>query len=200
MVELTPAALGRTHRHPAAGRAVLLVATIGMHAWAGLLVGQLNTTLATSSPAAGAAGKRPERRRTTGRLNLPDYAWDGTERINFLLLGHRRRWPAHRSQLTDTILAVSVDPVSKTAVMISVPRDTGFMPLPDRSVYPDGVYPKKINALSTEARETRSCWCPDLPAERRGVWPAHPAAQRGPLPGHPASTTTPPSTSRVSPR
>jgi anionic cell wall polymer biosynthesis LytR-Cps2A-Psr (LCP) family protein len=49
--------------------------------------------------------------------------------------------------------------------MVSVPRDTGYLPLPDRSVYPDGIYPNKINALSTEASADPARWCPDLPVD-----------------------------------
>lgn len=142
---------------------LLLVATVGMHAWAGLLVGRLNTTLGDVFSGVG-RGTQPQDGSNTGPLNVPDYAWNGTERINFLLLGIDTR-PGREGSLTDTILAVSVDPVSKTAVMISVPRDTGFLPLPDRSVYADGLYPKKINALSTEAGEDPALWCPDLPAD-----------------------------------
>ena len=48
--------------------------------------------------------------------------------------------------------------------MVSVPRDTGFVPLPDRAVYADGRYPEKINELSTEASSSPALWCPDLPA------------------------------------
>jgi LCP family protein required for cell wall assembly len=142
---------------------VLLVATIGMHAWAGLLVSQLNATLGDVF-SGGGHGAQPGNGQNNGPLNQPDYSWDGRQRINFLLLGIDSG--GHRKEsLTDTILAVSVDPVERTAVMISVPRDTGFMPLPDRSVYPDGLYPKKINALTTEARENSQLWCPDLPAD-----------------------------------
>ena len=141
----------------------LLVATVGMHAWAGLLVGQLNATLGSVFSGSGRGGQGPGGQ-NNGALNLPDYSWNGTERINFLLLGIDKGG-RRTSQLTDTILALSVDPVTETAIMVSVPRDTGFMPLPDRTVYPDGVYPKKINALSTEARESPELWCPDLPVE-----------------------------------
>jgi LCP family protein required for cell wall assembly len=142
---------------------LLLVATVGMHAWAGLLVGRLNDTLGDVFSGVG-RGNVPRSGGNPGPLNLPDYAWDGTERINFLLLGIDAGG-SRKESLTDTILAVSVDPVSKTAVMVSVPRDTGFMPLPDRSIYPDGLYPKKINALSTEASEDPARWCPDLPPD-----------------------------------
>ena len=50
--------------------------------------------------------------------------------------------------------------------MVSVPRDTGFLPLPDRSVYPDALYPNKINQLSTEASENPALWCPDMSADQ----------------------------------
>jgi LCP family protein required for cell wall assembly len=139
----------------------LLVTTAGMHAWAGLLVSQLNATLSDVF-SGGGHGAVPPGGQNGGPLNLPDYVWDGTDRINFLLLGIDAG-PGREESLTDTILAVSVDPVGKTAVMISVPRDTGFVPLPDRSIYPDGIYPKKINALSTEAAADPARWCPDLP-------------------------------------
>jgi LCP family protein required for cell wall assembly len=59
---------------------------------------------------------------------------------------------------------VSVDPVAGTAVMVSVPRDTGFVPLPDRTIYADGVYPEKINQLPTDASSEPERWCPDLPS------------------------------------
>lgn len=141
--------------------ALLVVLTFGMHAWAGITVTQLNGTLG-SVFSGGDPGNQPA---GTGRrpLNTPDYAWDGTARINFLLLGIDSAPQRGDEALTDTILVVSVDPVAGDAVMISVPRDTGFLPLPDGRIYEDGLYPKKINALSTEARENASLWCPDLP-------------------------------------
>jgi len=139
---------------------VLAISTVGMHAWAGVLIGRVNATLEVvfdgDQPEAGGGG-RP------GPINQPDYRWDGTERINFLLLGIDSG-VGRNEALTDTILVVSVDPVAGTAVMVSVPRDTGFVPLPDRSVYPDGVYPRKINELSSEAALSPALWCPDLPA------------------------------------
>jgi LCP family protein required for cell wall assembly len=141
---------------------LLIVATIAMHGWAGLVISRLNSTLdeVFSGVGRGPLAGAPD----DGPLNRPDYAWDGTERINFLLLGVDAG-PGREQALTDTILAVSVDPVSNTAVMVSVPRDTGFMPLPDTSVYPDGLYPRKINELASDASANPELWCPDLPAE-----------------------------------
>ena len=140
---------------------LLLVGTVAMHAWAGVVVGRLNTTLGDVFSGSGRGGPVVDRPQG-GPLNRPEYRWDGTERINFLLLGVDAG-PGRDESLTDTILAVSIDPVAKTAVMISVPRDTGFVPLADRSIYPDGVYPKKINELATEASRNPELWCPDLP-------------------------------------
>jgi len=141
--------------------ALLLVTTIGMHAWAALVIGRIDATLSNvfagslASPGGG------------GPLNRPEYRWDGTQRVTFLLLGIDSGEGRGNEALTDTILAVSIDPVARTAVMVSVPRDTGSVPLPDRSVYPDGVYPLKINQLSTDADRDPGTWCPDLPSTAR---------------------------------
>jgi LCP family protein required for cell wall assembly len=141
----------------------LLAVTLAMHAWLGLVVVELNSTLdrvfAGGNPAAPQGGggtvEKP--------LNRPEYRWNGTERVNFLLLGIDSG-VGRDEALTDTILVVSVDPVARTAVMVSVPRDTGYLPLPDTSVYADGRYPRKINQLSTDANADAKAWCPDLAA------------------------------------
>ncbi|HEY8180201.1 MAG TPA: LCP family protein, partial [Candidatus Limnocylindria bacterium] len=143
---------------------LLMLLTVGMHAWAGMLVGRVNTTLgnifsgAGGGPGGAGGNHQP--------LNRPEYAWDGTARINFLLLGIDSTPRRGDEALTDTVLVVSVDPKSNTAIMISVPRDTGFLPLPDRSVYADGLYPHKINELTTEAGANPQLWCPDMPSDQ----------------------------------
>jgi len=148
---------------------VLLATTVGMHAWAGMVVNGLNSALGDvfsggvpagrGGPPVGNGGRDP------GPINQPDYHWDGTERVTFLLLGVDAG-PGRGESLTDTILAVSIDPAAGTAIMVSVPRDTGYVPLPDRSIYADGLYPRKINELATEASLNPAAWCPDLPADR----------------------------------
>jgi LCP family protein required for cell wall assembly len=50
---------------------------------------------------------------------IPD--WQGTERITFLVLGLDQRG-SERTR-TDTMLVISVDPVTRSAVIISIPRD-----------------------------------------------------------------------------
>ena len=144
---------------------LLMLLTVGMHAWAAMVIGRVNTTLGDvfsgvgGGPPGGQGGNPPP-------LNRPEYAWNGTERINFLLLGIDSAPRRGDEALTDTILVVSVDPESKKAVMISIPRDTGFLPLPDRSVYADGLYPNKINELTTEAGANPELWCPDLSTDQ----------------------------------
>jgi LCP family protein required for cell wall assembly len=149
--------------------AVLIALTIGMHAWVGVVVVNLEQTLsevfggaipgvrppdamlvpsgATPGPAASAIAEPTDR-------------WDGTERINILLLGTDAA-PGRDAVLTDVILVVSVDPVDESAAMISVPRDTGFVPLPDDSIHGSGLFPDKVNALLATAANDPDRWCPD---------------------------------------
>jgi len=63
---------------------LLLATTDGMHAFAGVLVGNLNSTLGDvfGGEVPGASGGPGP-----GPLNEPEYRWNGTERISFLLLG-----------------------------------------------------------------------------------------------------------------
>lgn len=50
--------------------------------------------------------------------------WAGTERVTILVMGiDRRQGEAEKGYLTDTMILVTVDPVAKTAGMLSVPRD-----------------------------------------------------------------------------
>jgi anionic cell wall polymer biosynthesis LytR-Cps2A-Psr (LCP) family protein len=157
---------GHDRRVAAMVVSALLVVTVAMHAWLGLVVGQFDTTLtqvfATERPTitgpggGSGTGENPEE-----PVNEPTFEWDGTERINILLLGTDAA-PGRDTVLTDVMLVISVDPVAETAVMISVPRDTGYVPLPDATIYADGLYPKKVNELATQASLDPATWCPDL--------------------------------------
>ena len=68
----------------------------------------------------------------------PPPGWTGTDRLNVLLLGIDSRGDSSTTQNTDTMIVLSLDPVNKTAAMLSIPRD----------VYIDrpGVLVDKINA------------------------------------------------------
>jgi LCP family protein required for cell wall assembly len=157
---------GRTRRTAVGSVAGLLVLTVAMHVWIGALVVQLDTTLEQvfSPDDDGTAAVPPD---PSGAPANPDPdeppapAWDGTERINVLLLGTDAA-PGREVALTDVVLVVSVDPVERTAVMISIPRDTGMLPLPDASVYADGLYPDKVNSIMARAAGDPDTWCPTL--------------------------------------
>lgn len=155
-------------RRLAIGAVILLLAlTVGMHAYVGVVVAHLEGTLSQvfGEDDAGDPGvaqppdASPEP--PDEPANDPEYRWDGDERINILLLGTDAA-PGRATVLPDVLMVVSVDPVEASAVMISVPRDTGFVPLQDRSLYPDGVYPAKVNGLMARAAGDPETWCPDL--------------------------------------
>jgi LCP family protein required for cell wall assembly len=50
-------------------------------------------------------------------------AWTGTDRLNVLLLGVDSRGESSTTRNTDTMIVLSLDPVNKTAAMLSIPRD-----------------------------------------------------------------------------
>ena len=154
----------RVRRQPwtVAAVAAMLAATVAMHAYIAVLAATLNATLEDVFVQTAAAEPEPGVEQVPGRpLNLPEYRWDGTERINFLLLGVDAGGDRPHA-LDDTILVASVDPVARSAVLVSVPRDTAFVPLPDARLYADRIYPHRINQLSSDARLAPEEWCPDL--------------------------------------
>lgn len=80
--------------------------------------------------------------------------WNGSERLNILLIGADRREEGG-GYLTDTMIVATVDPVTKHVATISLPRDMAGIPLPPS--WPaagrfGGSYPSKINELYTTAR------------------------------------------------
>lgn len=73
----------------------------------------------------------------------PDVA--AGERVNILLVGVDSL-PGRSTQLTDTMLVVSLDPNGTSSAMISVPRDLYGVPLPDGKPYN-----QKLNSLMVYA-------------------------------------------------
>lgn len=74
--------------------------------------------------------------------------WNGTDRLNILLIGTDQR-PGQGTFNTDTLIVVSVDPISRQVAMFSLPRDTVDVPIPAgpaQSVF-GTVYRGKINSL-----------------------------------------------------
>ena len=82
----------------------------------------------------------------------PVPTWNGTDRLNILLLGVDQR-SGDSTFNTDTMIVVSIDPVTKNVALFSLPRDTTDVPLPASAQGVFGsVYAGKINSLWTNAR------------------------------------------------
>jgi LCP family protein required for cell wall assembly len=84
--------------------------------------------------------------------------WDGTERLNVLLIGADSGRYDYAGYLTDTMIVMSIDPPTGRVAMISLPRDTVGVPFPRAwaayNAY-GGAYncgTCKINTLYTIAR------------------------------------------------
>lgn len=72
-------------------------------------------------------------------------AWNGTDRLNILLIGADEQGGGHN---TDTMITVSINPATNQVAMFQLPRDTVDVPIPDgpaRKVF-GRVYAGKINA------------------------------------------------------
>ncbi|MEK6226482.1 MAG: LCP family protein [Chloroflexota bacterium] len=97
-----------------------------------------------SAPWAGAFAKvfaplaNPPLVGTTSGQDPSPPQWTGTERLNVLLLGIDSRDDASPTKNTDTMIVLSLDPVNKTAAMLSIPRDV--------YINQPGVLVDKINA------------------------------------------------------
>lgn len=152
--------------------ALLLLATLVMHGWVAVVVAHLDDTLAqvfaAEEPGAGAGeGALPgDDDEVAEPEAAPVYRWDGEERVNVLLMGTDAA-PGRDEILTDVMLVVSIDPVERTAAMISIPRDTGYLPLPNDRIFPDGTFPGKANELASVAATDPDLWCPGIDISRR---------------------------------
>jgi LCP family protein required for cell wall assembly len=130
-----------------------------------IFIGDPNKTCsldATSSPGSSATPGRtgtaaptdtPEPQGSAVGTAVPQVSippWNGKERLNILLIGADQR-PNEGTFNTDTLIVVSIDPVSKQVAMFSLPRDTTNVPTPPgpaRQAF-GPVYTRKINAWWT---------------------------------------------------
>ncbi len=83
--------------------------------------------------------------------------WDGRERLNILLIGADEQGGGHN---TDTLITVSIDPVTKQVAMFSLPRDTVDVPIPPgpaRNVWGRS-YGGKINSFFAQNRRRADLW------------------------------------------
>jgi LCP family protein required for cell wall assembly len=79
--------------------------------------------------------------------------WNGTERLNILLIGTDQR-PNQGTYNTDTLIVVSIDPTTKQVAMFSLPRDSFGVPVPPGPLQNafGSTYQDKINSFFTRVR------------------------------------------------
>jgi LCP family protein required for cell wall assembly len=115
--------------------------------------GSSGATAQPSQDASALPTDSPEPEGTPTGSALPEVAippWDGVERLNILLIGADQR-PSEGTFNTDTLIVVSIDPLTHQVAMFSLPRDTVDVPTPPgparNSFGP--LYTRKINAWWT---------------------------------------------------
>lgn len=83
--------------------------------------------------------------------------WNGTERLNILLIGADEQGGGHN---TDTLIVVSIDPQSGQVALFTLPRDTVDVPVPAgpaRALW-GTVYRSKINSWFVNNRHRADLW------------------------------------------
>ncbi|HZP96215.1 MAG TPA: LCP family protein [Candidatus Limnocylindria bacterium] len=122
------------------GRHLIDYAVLGLITLA--LIGGYTTLYRQSSPWASLAARLfapfGSSHVTLGPGGAPPPDWSGSDRLNVLVLGIDTREGDKTDQNTDTMLILSLDPLNRTASMLSLPRD----------IYIDrpGTFQGKINA------------------------------------------------------
>jgi LCP family protein required for cell wall assembly len=89
--------------------------------------------------------------------NVSIAPWDGKKRLNVLLIGADEQAGGHN---TDSLIVVSIDPVTKQVAMFSLPRDTVDVPIPAgpaRQVW-GRTYSGKINSFFINNRKRSDLW------------------------------------------
>ncbi len=83
--------------------------------------------------------------------------WDGKKRLNILLIGADTQGGGYN---TDTLITVSIDPVTKQVAMFSLPRDMTSIPVPAgpaRRLW-GSTYGQKINSFYVNNRNRSDVW------------------------------------------
>jgi len=128
---------------------LLVAVTLAMHAVPAFYAVKAIDTLGSVSLGGEHGPTLSNRLPAFERLNEPSGQPDvgAGERVNVLLVGIDSL-PGRTTQLTDTMLVVSLDPDGSRSAMISVPRDLYGVPLPDGTPYN-----QKLNSLMSFAAE-----------------------------------------------
>lgn len=151
-------ALPRPGRRDALPIAVLLVAIVAPQAYAGYLTNVARETsdqifVEETSGGAWQPSPAPSPSPSPGVTpsvgpgpSVAPSPSPSVERITGLIVGVDAG-AGRRTYLTDTMIVVSLDPLTETVSMLSIPRDMVDVPLPDGRVFPG-----KINGLVSYAR------------------------------------------------
>jgi LCP family protein required for cell wall assembly len=93
--------------------------------------------------------------------------WDGKERLNILAVGVDARESNATSFNTDTLIVVSIDPVTRQVAMFQVPRDMVDVPVPAnaRALW-GSTYGGKINSWYNQNRNRTDLWPGKTPVSR----------------------------------
>jgi polyisoprenyl-teichoic acid--peptidoglycan teichoic acid transferase len=118
---------------------------------------ETDTPDGSSSPAVSDAPPTPDAG-ATGTLAPTLAPWDGTERLNVVMVGVDARGN-DKTYNTDTLIVVSIDPVSKQVAMFQVPRDMVDVPVPAnaRGLW-GSTYGGKINSWWMQNRNRTDLW------------------------------------------
>ncbi len=101
----------------------------------------------TTPPEGGPATTEAPAATTTTTTTLPTRLWDGTERLNVLLLGGDAG-VGRTGIRTDTIILASLDPATGDVGLFSVPRNIAQVPLPvGLDIWACDCFPAIINEL-----------------------------------------------------
>ena len=85
--------------------------------------------------------------------------WNGTDRLNILLIGTDQR-PAQGTFNTDTLIVVSIDPATRQVALFTLPRDAVGVPVPpgpSQSVW-GSTYQGKINSWYMQNVNRADLW------------------------------------------
>lgn len=105
------------------------------------------STTAPTPPSTDAEGNTAATEESVTTTEAPSSAFAGDERLNILLIGGDFG-QGRTGVRTDTMITVSIDPVTGETAMFSVPRNWTYSPLPEgMGVWDCDCYPELINEL-----------------------------------------------------
>ena len=95
----------------------------------------------------GSTSRPPQTTGATTTTTIPQRIWDGTERLNVLLLGGDGG-RGRTSIRTDTVILASINPATGHTALFSVPRNMAEVPVPEFiEIWDCDCFPGIINAL-----------------------------------------------------